>query len=191
MIIGTSIEHEAFSDHEEDIEHSDYWVHYWEKQNHAEDQFIGRYFNLDSMSESDHEEQVEEWLESLTEATGRECTEYIVSEVSDEVPRQFVTKSGLSSDFFEMMEIVEKRYPQITVEICLAGLECGLQLHQIEEEYKGEFDSDSEFAQDYAEGLGLARGDVQWPYQHIDWVAAAEELTDEFVSHEGHYFRNV
>jgi hypothetical protein len=49
---------------------------------------------------------------------------------------------------------------------------------------------DDEFA-DYAEGLAEDIYDVpdHWPFNHIDWGTAAEDLKRDYIEHEGYYVR--
>ena len=42
----------------------------------------------------------------------------------------------------------------------------------------------TEYAQDLAEDLGYTSRDVHWPYTHIDWEAAAEDLKQDYTSFE-------
>jgi len=45
-----------------------------------------------------------------------------------------------------------------------------------EDSYCGHWDSEVEYAQDFADGIGAVNKDVGWPYSHIDWERAAREL---------------
>lgn len=38
------------------------------------------------------------------------------------------------------------------------------------------------YAQEFAEDIGALSGDAQWPANHIDWKAAAEELQQDYSS---------
>ena len=40
------------------------------------------------------------------------------------------------------------------------------------------------FAQAFAEEIGRIEGDADWPYTHIDWEGAADELQMDFTSVE-------
>jgi len=62
-----------------------------------------------------------------------------------------------------------------------------------EDHYYGEWDSDEDFAMDYAESLCLL-DDSKWPYTHIDWESASRDLMFDFAVLESpggcrYYFR--
>jgi antirestriction protein len=69
-----------------------------------------------------------------------------------------------------------------------AGLELGIPLDMIEETYRGKWRSDEEFAENYADGLGLLPENANWPTFYIDWEWAARELMYDFSEENGHYF---
>lgn len=60
-----------------------------------------------------------------------------------------------------------------------------------EEAYQGDFDSDEDFAQDFAEQCGYMNKQVSWPYSCIDWEHAARELMYDYFESNGKYFRNL
>lgn len=51
-----------------------------------------------------------------------------------------------------------------------------------EDAYQGEFRDEEEFAQDYAEQLGLIPAESSWPASCIDWAQATRELFMDFWS---------
>lgn len=61
----------------------------------------------------------------------------------------------------------------------------------LEESYQGEYDSDEDFAECFAEELGLINENAQWPYTCIDWKHAARELMYDYYESKGHYFRAI
>ena len=46
----------------------------------------------------------------------------------------------------------------------------------------------TEYAQDFADGIGAYDHDAPWPLNHIDWEAAANELRNDYttISYAGH-----
>lgn len=62
---------------------------------------------------------------------------------------------------------------------------------EMNEAYAGTFDSDSDFAQNMADELGLMKDDMPWPYTCIDWDHAARELMYDYWEDNHHYFRNM
>ena len=74
-------------------------------------------------------------------------------------------------------------------DVISAGIECGLDINNIEEAFAGTFDSDAEFAEDMAEQLGYIDNNISWPHNCIDWDDAARELMYDYIEHNWHYFR--
>ena len=72
-----------------------------------------------------------------------------------------------------------------------AGLDCEIPLDSIMDAYRGQYNSDADFAYDMAEQCGYLN-DVseQWPFFHIDWQAAAKTLMYDYVESKGYYFSN-
>jgi len=70
-----------------------------------------------------------------------------------------------------------------------AALYLDIDLENIEEAYRGHWDSDEEFAQDIAEDTGALPKDFVWPLYCINWEHAARELMMDYEEHEGYYFR--
>ena len=60
-----------------------------------------------------------------------------------------------------------------------------------EDAYAGEFDSDEEFAQSVADGMGVDINTPEWPHSCIDWAQAARELMYDYFSDDDYYFREV
>jgi antirestriction protein len=76
-------------------------------------------------------------------------------------------------------------------DIVLAGLNCSIDLDLIADSYQGEYNSDEDFAEQYANGLGLLDKGLQWPYNCIDWTQAARELMYDYVEDNGYYFYSL
>ena len=74
-------------------------------------------------------------------------------------------------------------------DIISAGIECGVDINNIDEAYAGSFNSDADFAEDMAEQLGYIDNNISWPHNCIDWEYAAKELMYDYSEHNGHYFR--
>lgn len=64
-------------------------------------------------------------------------------------------------------------------------------IREAEEAYQGTYDSDEEFAQDFAEEIGAINYATSWPNNCIDWELAARELMHDYFESNGHYFRNL
>lgn len=62
---------------------------------------------------------------------------------------------------------------------------------QWEEAYQGEFDSDEDFAESFAEELGYIGRELTWPFNCIDWQEAAKEIMLDYFEQDGYYFRSL
>ncbi|WP_262966839.1 antirestriction protein ArdA [Methylobacter psychrophilus] len=111
--------------------------------------------------------------------------EWIVCDY-EEVPAQFVGEYDLSSDFFAYSEFMATT--NLEPAVIDAGLACGLDLLQIEDAYQGLYDSNTSFAEQYAENTGALNESSVWPYTCIDWDWAARELMHDYSEQDQHYF---
>ena len=73
-------------------------------------------------------------------------------------------------------------------DIISAGIECGVDINNIDEAYAGTFDSDADFAEDMAEQLGEIDTNNFWS-RYIDWDMASRDLMMDYIEHNWHYFR--
>ena len=92
----------------------------------------------------------------------------------------------IESEFFDFMELIEQ--PCMNEEIVTAGLDCGLDMDDIEEAYQGEYRNDEEFAQQLADDIGALNDDALWPHNYIDWERAAHDLMFDYSEHDGPLF---
>jgi len=97
-----------------------------------------------------------------------------------------VGEYDLSSDFFAYSDCLENTH--LDREVINAGLACGFDLLCIEDMYRGEYDSDNDFAEQWAEDTGSIDKMVNWPYDCIDWDRAARDLMQDYTEHNHHYF---
>jgi antirestriction protein len=111
--------------------------------------------------------------------------EWIVCDFED-VPSEFVGEYDLSGDFFAYSELMANTH--LDRDVIDAGLYLGLDLLQIEEAYRGQYDSDADFAEQFAEETGAVDSSLAWPYLCIDWEWAARDLMYDFSEHDHHYF---
>ena len=111
--------------------------------------------------------------------------EWIVCDYED-IPREYVGEYDLSSDFFAYSEFLANT--SFSRDIIDAGLALGIDLLKIEEAYRGTADSDEDFAEEWAESTGALNDSATWPYNCIDWGAAARELLQSFSDMDHHYF---
>jgi len=112
------------------------------------------------------------------------CEDFEVVDWSD-VPE-------FAQDFDVLAELMP-HFEQSTygIEIFEAAHEADIQFADVEEAYNGQFDSDEDFARDFADSLGAVDRNAVWPQTCIDWEHAAKELMYDYSQANGHYFRNL
>ena len=106
----------------------------------------------------------------------------------DEFLEPFVT-TGMQIDpeFFRWCELFSNRY--LPPEAVLAARSLGYDPDSAEEAYQGHYRTDVEFAQQFAEDMGLIQPNLSWPYSSLDWSDAAAELMQDYCEEDGYYFR--
>lgn len=93
-------------------------------------------------------------------------------------------------DFDVLQEIAENDF-NYDWDVISAGIECGIDIDNIDEAYQGEYKSDSDFAEETAEQIcDIDFRSLNWPLTCIDWEQAAKELMYDYSEANGHYFRN-
>jgi len=81
---------------------------------------------------------------------------------SEGVPQKYVGVYNLDIGFFEYVQFLKDTHLDST--IVDAGLNCGLELHEIESSYQGTYDSDAMFAERYAVMNGIIPNADEWPF---------------------------
>jgi len=114
----------------------------------------------------------------------------------EDMPRYLYSES-LSPDeitnIYEFMDAVNESC--LSLEIITAYAEhVGEQIDidvivKAEEAYSGTYDSDEQFAEEFAEEVGAIDKNTSWPNTCIDRERAARELMYDYFEASGHYFR--
>lgn len=113
---------------------------------------------------------------------------YSIWDHDDEFLEPFVTPGlQLDPEFFRWCELFSNRY--LPSEAVLAARSLGYDPDSAEEAYQGHYRTDVEFAQQFAEDMGLIQPNLSWPYSSLDWSDAAAELMQDYCEESGHYFR--
>lgn len=90
---------------------------------------------------------------------------------------------------------LEDLLKSLSEEIIEAGLDCDVAPDNIEEAYQGEFDNDSDFAEQTCNDiydLGNMGNNGGWhPANYIDWERVAHDLMLDYCESNGFYFRNL
>lgn len=69
-----------------------------------------------------------------------------------------------------------------------AGLSLGIPADKVWDAYRGDFDSDEDFAEDLWENCGYLSEMPEFARNYIDWQAVARDLMFDFQEEDGHYF---
>ena len=168
---------------------SDMRIAYNELANYNNGDLVYKWFDLDGVSKEEHYQELSDWLGSLAPVHGCPCEEWCVGDVEG-VPRDLVGDFGIDDKFFEMMEAVDASC--LDLEVFQAGIDCGLEVSEVEDRYAGSHDTDEEFAQEFAASTGALTNlsETSWPNACIDWEWAARELMYDYVDSGTHYFHN-
>ena len=85
---------------------------------------------------------------------------------------------------FEEQEYIDESH--LDEEVFEAGINCDIDIYDVEECYEGEFSSDEYFVENLLDSMG----ELNVPsYVHIDWEATARDIMMDYVEDNGHYFR--
>lgn len=112
-------------------------------------------------------------------------------------PKDFYSESMQFDNLFEYFERAESCYYDTEVIEAFADLgnynveDVDTFFDALEESYQGEYRSDADFAETFAEDLGLINDQCNWPYNNIDWASAAVDLMHDYYESNGHYFRAI
>ena len=102
------------------------------------------------------------------------------------MPKEYVSEYSLNDEFFEYLELIKNT--QLDAEIINAGVACGLELNNIQDAYQGKYDSDADFAEQFAEQSGEFNEKLSWPFTCIDWERASVDHMQDYNEHNHHYF---
>jgi len=157
-------------------------VHYWELSNYNGGVLLGKWFDLEGVTKSEHSAEREEWLEALTEQTGELCEEWILGDV-DGVPDAYVGEWSIDDAFFEMQEFMTSTH--LDAEVVTAGVSLGIPLENIEDAYHGHYENETELAEEYAESCLEIPESIE---RYFDYEALGRDLAYDLSEEGGHYF---
>tara|TARA_R100001369_G_scaffold34476_1_gene59494 strand:- start:279 stop:785 length:507 start_codon:yes stop_codon:yes gene_type:complete len=132
-------------------------------------------------------EDVQAFYKACTELHNDEHDIELMFQDFEYIPRSMIGESWLSDEFFDFLEVVNNSY--IDYEIFLAAIEHGIDWDSVEDDYRGEADSDEDFAMEFAVETGFTEPG-NWPYSCIDWDMATRDLMHDYTEINGHYFYN-
>ena len=118
-------------------------VHYWELSNYNNGVLVGRWFDLDNVTESEHQDEVQEWLDELSEETRGSLEisiEDLECELEEDEEHHKLTPAERTS---KIMRVAAKKAELLHFcdyeEVILGDVE------DVPSEYVGEWSIDSEF----------------------------------------------
>ncbi|EGR3328475.1 hypothetical protein DMX30_13680 [Vibrio parahaemolyticus] len=143
----------------------------------------GAWFWLDA--EEVAREGLKDFLElHLDEAAAERILErdWLYSDWEGDLVNHFVNEYG-----FDMGGYIKALDSGLDAEVIAAGLDCDIELENIEDAYCGHWESDEDYAQSLAEDCGDIPEHL-WSY--IDWERYARDICMDMTSSNGHYFRS-
>lgn len=105
----------------------------------------------------------------------------------EHIPEQFIGESFIDVAYWDYLAAIENSL--LEAEVFEAAADLGIGFDDVEELYQGQYDSDEDFAYDFAEQIGVLDDEAQWPHNCVDWVRAARDLMCDYGESGGHYFR--
>jgi len=115
-------------------------------------------------------------------------------------PKEFYSECSMNFEvLYEYLERVESSHLDQEVIEAFADLgsydieEVDSFFDALEESYVGEFNSDADFAENFAEECGYMEGEKvgSWPFNNVNWDRAAQDLMYDYSESNGHYFRSL
>lgn len=141
----------------------------------------GAWLNLTDYSDQS------EFYEACAELhKGESDPEYMFQDWEN-IPDQFISESGIDSAFWDYLEVIENSY--YDAEVFEAASDLDIPVDMVEELYEGQYNSDEDFAYEFADNIGVLNDSATWPHSCIDWERAARDLMYDYGESNGHYFR--
>lgn len=155
--------------------------------------------DLEGLDRYDYAEMIEEWQDRIRDAMGydedaedapeKPVIDYQVDSYEG-IPKHLMTETGPSRAAWDYLEAMASDNSRCEPEVYWAAESLGIPASDVREAYEGQFNSDEEFAQAWADNMGLIPDDpLTWPYNCVSWPDAARELMTDYVTEDGWYFR--
>lgn len=118
--------------------------------------------------------------------------ESLMTEIKKEEEERALKEPILEGDEKVLRLMGEYGIEKYNLDACKAYLEVfGFEsLEEFDERYRGKYRDDEDFAEQYADVLGVVFSNTQWPMNCIDWEWAAREIKNDFREQDGYYFLN-
>ncbi len=151
--------------------------------------FMGQSFEVTFNLGTDTKETIldflkEQYLEANEDFNESDLEEDFEVELWGDVPSWLQDIDNLH----ELSECFDSSYD---LDIYEAAFDADIQFGDVPEAYQGEYKSDEDFAESFAEELGYMNESKGWPFNCIDWKQAAIDLMMDYSEANGHYFRTL
>lgn len=146
-----------------------------------EGSLFGAWLNLDDYSDQS------EFYEAATKLHSNESDPELMFQDWENIPSQFIGESYIAAEYWDYLDAINNSHLDEAVFKAAADLD--IDYNMVEELYEGEYSSDEDFAQCFAENIGSLDENASWPNNCIDWERAARDLMFDYGESDGHYFR--
>lgn len=159
-------------------------IFYNELSNYNNGRLVGRWFDLDGMNYDDHQQEINDWLESLP----GNCEEYCIGDAEGAVEGFLGCNYSIDAKFWDYMEAADNSY--LEFEVFVAAGEADICPDEVEDRFRGEWESDEDFAWNYIDETGMLDNIPEQYVGYFDVKAFARDLMMDFVEVNGYYFFN-
>lgn len=148
---------------------------------------ITKTFELDHVTFEVHQEEISEWLTSITKERkdGEIREEWIVCDYED-IPSEYVGEYSIDESFFDLMSAIDNSH--LDAEVFHAGVALGLSIENIQDYYYGYFSNHVELAEMFVESGCIEIPKHLEPY--FNYESYGRDLSFDFAEFDGHYFIN-
>lgn len=163
------------------------FITYYSLSDYNNGELIPFTIQLDGTTFEEHWEEIGEALQAITEEKDDgEVREEIIVADYEGVPSEFVDTWSIDSTYFEMLEAMEASY--LSEEAFLAGVALDIPFDRIDDAYRGWFNSDEDFAEEYCESTGMLAEVPDSLKSYFDMESFARDLMMDFNCEDGHVF---
>lgn len=163
-------------------------ITYYSLSDYVGSTLISKTFQLDEVDHDEHLQEISDWLESITKSKndGEIREEWIVCDYED-IPKNYVGEYQLDPEFFEYQDVLDRSC--LDKEIFEAGLNHGLTLEHIGENYVGYFRDTKEIGEHFVHELGAIKIPEHLEY-YFDYESYGRDQSYYLAECDGHYFWN-
>lgn len=161
--------------------HANERVHYWALNFYNNGQLVGKWFELDTLTGDEHQAEIGEWLQELTEQSGVLCEEYIVGD-AEGIPSKYVGEYAIGGGAFVHLE--KRGESSLSNDLFDAIVnELEIDPEDVEDCYLGSWDSLEDYAYDRVEDQVVLDALPQDLRGYFDYEAYARDLEINGLRH--------